>query len=102
PPVLIEHAVRRGEGRLTKAGSFVGMTTPHTGRSPDDKFIVREPGSEKRIGWGKVNVPIEPAHFAALLADVQEHLAGLDLFVTDLWAGADPGHRLNVRFISPS
>ncbi|HEX6307216.1 MAG TPA: phosphoenolpyruvate carboxykinase (ATP) [Longimicrobiales bacterium] len=102
PAVLLEHAVRRGEGRLTSDGSFVGMTAPHTGRSPDDKFVVREPGSEDRIWWGKVNVPLDPDHFAALLADVRDHLGRQDLYVTDVWAGADPAHRLNVRFVSPS
>ncbi|HSJ30214.1 MAG TPA: phosphoenolpyruvate carboxykinase [Longimicrobiales bacterium] len=101
-PVLLEHAVRRGEGHLTAAGSFVGMTSPHTGRSPDDKFVVREPTTEDRIWWGKVNVAMEPDHFAALLNDVREHLADQELFVSDLWAGADPDHRLNVRFVSPN
>jgi phosphoenolpyruvate carboxykinase (ATP) len=101
-PVLIEHAVRRGEGHLTKAGSFVGMTSPHTGRSPDDKFVVREPDTEDSIWWGKVNVPMEQDRFTALLDDVREHLADHELFVSDLWAGADPEHRLNVRFVSPS
>jgi phosphoenolpyruvate carboxykinase (ATP) len=101
-PVLLEHAVRRGEGHLTAAGSFVGMTSPHTGRSPDDKFVVREPSTEDRIWWGKVNVAMEQDHFAALLNDVREHLADQELFVSDLWAGADPDHRLNVRFVSPN
>ena len=50
--VLLEHAIRRGEGRLTKHGSFVGLTSPHTGRSPDDKFVVREPSSEDQVWWG--------------------------------------------------
>ncbi|HEX2167501.1 MAG TPA: phosphoenolpyruvate carboxykinase (ATP) [Longimicrobiales bacterium] len=102
PAVLIEHAVRRGEGHLTSSGSFVGMTSPHTGRSPDDKFTVREPGSEDRIWWGKVNVAMESDHFAALLDDVREHLSGQELYVSDLWAGADPEHRLDVRFVSPN
>ncbi|HEX6134300.1 MAG TPA: phosphoenolpyruvate carboxykinase (ATP) [Longimicrobiales bacterium] len=102
PAVLLEHAVRRGEGRLTSDGSFVGMTAPHTGRSPDDKFVVRESGSEDRIWWGKVNVALDADRFAALLADVRDHLGRQDLYVTDVWAGADPEHRLNVRFVSPS
>jgi phosphoenolpyruvate carboxykinase (ATP) len=56
PAVLLEHAIRRGEGSLTRGGAFVGMTAPHTGRSPDDKYVVREPSSEGRIWWGKTNV----------------------------------------------
>jgi phosphoenolpyruvate carboxykinase (ATP) len=101
-PVLLEHAVRRGEGRLTAGGAFVGMTAPHTGRSPDDKFVVREPSSEDQVWWGKVNVPYDADRFEALLADVREHHAGQELYVSDLWAGADPTYRLNVRVVSPS
>ena len=99
---LVEHAVRREEGVLTRDGAFVGITTPHTGRSPNDKFVTREPGSEEEIWWGNVNVPFEPAKFEALRADVREHLSGGELFVQDLWCGADPEYRLGVRVISPS
>jgi phosphoenolpyruvate carboxykinase (ATP) len=102
PAVLIEHAVRRGEGRLTEGGAFVGRTVPHTGRSPDDKFVVREPSSEDRIWWGKVNTAIESSQFEALADDVRKHLGEQDLYVSDLWAGADEKFRLNVRFVSPS
>jgi phosphoenolpyruvate carboxykinase (ATP) len=102
PAVLLEHAVRRGEGRLTRGGAFVGRTVPHTGRSPDDKFVVREPGTEGEIWWGKVNVALDPEHFGVLLDDVRAHLAEQELYVSDLWAGADPDHRLNVRFVSPN
>jgi phosphoenolpyruvate carboxykinase (ATP) len=101
--VLLEHAIRRGEGRLTRGGAFVGMTAPHTGRSPDDKFAVREPSSEEHIGWSKANVGLDESHFDVLLADVRAYLAHRDeVFVSDLWAGADEAHRLNVRVISPS
>jgi phosphoenolpyruvate carboxykinase (ATP) len=102
PTVLLEHAVRRGEGELTKDGSFVGMTVPHTGRSPDDKYVVREPSSEGKVWWGKVNVPLEGSNFEALLGDVQQYLSAQELYVTDLWAAADPKHRLNVRSVSTS
>jgi phosphoenolpyruvate carboxykinase (ATP) len=102
PSVLIEHAVRRGEGRLTRGGAFVGLTSPHTGRSPDDKFVVREPSSEDRVWWGKVNSPLEAEHFETLIEDAGAHLTELELFVSDLWAGADEAHRLNVRVVSPS
>ena len=102
-PELIQAAVRRNEGTLADMGPFVGITTPHTGRSPKDKFIVKEPGSEKDVWWGKINQPFEPANFDKLLADVQEYLNGQsELFVEDLWAGADPKYRLSVRFVSPN
>jgi phosphoenolpyruvate carboxykinase (ATP) len=84
-------------------GPFVAVTAPHTGRSPNDKFVVREPGSEKDVWWGKVNVPLEERFFETLLADVRAHLNdGPELFVQDLYAGADSAHRLCVRFVSPS
>jgi phosphoenolpyruvate carboxykinase (ATP) len=102
-PVLIESAVRRGEGHLAEMGPFCAVTSPHTGRSPNDKFVVRESSTERDVNWGKVNQPITPEHFDALLADVRTHLdnAG-DLFIQDLYCGADPEFRLSVRYVSPS
>ncbi|MEK6612699.1 MAG: phosphoenolpyruvate carboxykinase (ATP) [Gemmatimonadota bacterium] len=102
-PELIEAAIRRGEGRLADMGPFVAVTTPHTGRSPNDKFVVREPSTEGDVDWGSINQPITPAHFALLLADVKAYLNGLpELFVQDLFCGADPAHRLSVRYILPN
>jgi phosphoenolpyruvate carboxykinase (ATP) len=102
-PQLVEHAVRLGEGQFAEMGSLATVTSPHTGRSPDDKFIVRRAETEGDIDWGAVNRPIEPAHFDALLADVQAHLSARDqLFVQDLYCGADPAYRLAVRYVSPS
>jgi len=101
--VLVEYAVRRSEGRLAEMGPLVTVTSPHTGRSPNDKFVVREPSSEADVDWGKVNQPFSQAHFDALLADVQEYLNGRDeLFVQDLYCGADPKYRLSVRYVSPN
>ena len=103
PAELVEEAVRRGEGTLTADGAFVGVTTPHTGRSPNDKFVVREPSSEKDVWWGNVNVALEPANFEALREDVVAHLSdGKDLFVRDVWCGADPKYRLPIRFVTPN
>ncbi|MDX1675540.1 MAG: phosphoenolpyruvate carboxykinase (ATP) [Longimicrobiales bacterium] len=103
PAELIEHAVWRGEGRLSADGSFVAVTEPHTGRSPNDKFTVRESSSEAEIAWGKVNVPMEPHHFEALRSDVIKYLDQQDdLYVRDVWAGADPQYRLSVRVVTPS
>jgi phosphoenolpyruvate carboxykinase (ATP) len=102
-PQLIEHAVRRGEGQLADKGPFVAVTAPHTGRSPDDKFIVRRPDTEGDVDWGAVNRPISPEHFDVLLADVQKYLSERgELFVQDLYCGADPKYRLAVRYVSPS
>src|SRR5207249_10212233 len=102
PPELYEHAVRRGEGVIAERGPFCAVTTPHTGRSPGDKFLVREPGSKDHIWWGKVNQPLSPAHFERLRGDVIRHLNGQDLFVRDLFAGADAEYRLPIRFVTPS
>jgi len=102
PAALYEHALRRGEGMLTADGAFVAVTTPHTGRSPNDKFVVREPSSEEHIWWGNVNVPLEPEHFERLRRDVLAYLAEQELFVRDVFAGADPEYRLPVRVISTS
>jgi phosphoenolpyruvate carboxykinase (ATP) len=100
PALLIEHAVRRGEGVFSEAGSFVAITAPHTGRSPNDKFVVREPSSEAKIGWGGPNVALSEEHYERLHRDVCEYLGAQDLFVQDLFAGADPEYRLKVRVVS--
>jgi phosphoenolpyruvate carboxykinase (ATP) len=103
PAHLVEHAIRRAEGVLTREGAFAALTTPHTGRSPDDKFVVRESESEARIWWGKVNVPFDAAEFDALRREVLQHLAAQpELFVRDVFAGADPEYRLNVRIVTPN
>jgi phosphoenolpyruvate carboxykinase (ATP) len=100
---LVEHAVRRGEGHLAEMGPLATVTAPHTGRSPDDKFFVRRAETEADIDWGAVNRPMDPVHFDALLADVQAYLGARDeLFVQDLYCGADPAYRLAVRYVSPS
>jgi phosphoenolpyruvate carboxykinase (ATP) len=97
---LVEQALARHEGGLTASGALVAYTGSRTGRSPQDRFIVREPGSEAQIAWGGVNRPIDPAAFDRLLARLAAFLQGRPLFVSDLHACADPAYRLNVRVIS--
>jgi phosphoenolpyruvate carboxykinase (ATP) len=100
---LIEAAIRRGEGKLADMGPFVANTAPHTGRSPNDKFVVREPATEGDVDWGKINQPMNPEHFDRLLADVREYLNGqAELFVQDLFCGAEESHRLSVRYVTPN
>ncbi|WP_164034098.1 phosphoenolpyruvate carboxykinase (ATP), partial [Serratia marcescens] len=83
---LVEHAVRRGEGKLAKDGPLVATTGKHTGRSAKDKFIVRDATTEDNVWWGNVNKGMSPEHFAALKADFLAELAGRDtLFVQDLY-----------------
>ena len=101
--VLIQAAARRAEGDFAEMGPFVAVTSPHTGRSPNDKFVVREPQSEKDVDWGKVNQPFAPEKFELLLSDVRAYLNEREeLFVQDLYCGADPKYRLSVRYVSPS
>ena len=102
-PELMLSAARRSEGEFAAMGPFVAITTPHTGRSPNDKFVVREPTSENDVDWGKVNQPISTEHYDLLLSEVREYLDGRDeLFVEDLYCGADPAYRLSVRYVSPN
>ncbi len=102
-PMLIQDAIRRGEGQLADMGPFCSVTSPHTGRSPNDKFLVKESSSEADVDWGKVNQPFTEAQFETLVADVRGYLNERDeLFVEDLYCGADPKYRLSVRYVSPN
>ncbi|MGQ0702591.1 MAG: phosphoenolpyruvate carboxykinase (ATP), partial [Gemmatimonadales bacterium] len=97
---LVEHAIRRAEGQLTAHGALRAITAPHTGRSPRDKFLVDEPGSSAKIWWDR-NERISVERYRTLHAVAREHLTGQpELFVADLFAGADPAFRLPVRFIT--
>ncbi|SLN60275.1 Phosphoenolpyruvate carboxykinase [ATP] [Pseudoruegeria aquimaris] len=98
-PALIEEALQRKEGTLGQGGTFLVSTGKHTGRSPKDKFVVRTPSVEDTIWWEN-NAPMEPAAFDVLYEDMLEHMKGRDYFVQDLYGGADPAHRLDVRMIS--
>ena len=99
PALLVEHSIRRDEAKLAANGSLVGYTN-RTGRSPKDKFIVKDETTAGRVAWGAVNAPIEPGKFDALYESVMEHLRGRELFVQDLFCGADPAYRLPVRIVN--
>src|SRR5438132_14250768 len=86
---LYEEAIRGEEGVIATEGPLTCRTGHHTGRSPNDKFVVREPSSESNVWWGKVNKPMEAAHFAALERDMLDSLSGKELYVLDCYAGAD-------------
>src|ERR1700741_654531 len=89
-PALYEEAIRRGEGVIAADGPLVCRTGQHTGRSPNDKFLAREPSSEHVIAWGPVNRAMELAQFDTLYHDMVQSLAGRELFVQQCCAGADP------------
>ena len=98
-PALVDAAVQRAEGRLGKGGAFLCSTGQFTGRSPKDKFVVRTPSAEDTIWWEN-NTPMAPAAFDRLKEDMLTHMQGRDYFVQDLYAGADPVHRLDVRVVT--
>ncbi len=95
---LYEEALHRGEGRVADGGALVVSTGSHTGRSPNDKFILRDQTTENAIWWDN-NRAISPEHFATLKQDFLAHAKDKHLHVQDLYGGADPAHRLSVRVI---
>ncbi len=98
---LVEAAIASGEGHLAADGPLVVATGQHTGRSAQDKFIVRDAETEATVWWGKTNKGMTPDHFAALKADFIAALAQKDtLFVQDLFGGSQPEHRVRVRVIN--
>ncbi len=99
-PALYEHAVRNGEGRIADGGAFVAITGQHTGRSPKDKYIVREASSEADINWGEVNQPVTEAVFDQIHQRMLAYYQGRAAYVVDVYAGADPAYRLPVRVVT--
>ena len=90
---LVEDAIRAGEGLIAAEGPLVVRTGKHTGRSPQDKFIVDEPSSAGKIWWGDVNHRISEANYDRLRARLVAYCAEKDLYSQDLLIGADPAHR---------
>ena len=99
-PALYEEAIRRREGIISHLGPLVVRTGHHTGRSPNDRFIVQEPSSSDRVWWGKVNRPIVVERFEELHRRMVAYLQLKDVFVQDCFAGADPDYRLPIRVIT--
>ncbi len=97
---LYEEAVFRGEGVTSAGGAFVVNTGKHTARSANDKFIVREVDSEGNVWWGQYNRPFAPDKFDVLYDRMLGYLEGRDLFVEDVYAGADEKYRLPVRIVT--
>ncbi|MCL4118197.1 UNVERIFIED_CONTAM: hypothetical protein GTU68_020429 [Idotea baltica] len=98
-PALIEYALKRDEGTLGKGGAFLVTTGTYTGRSPKDKHVVRSATTEDTIWWEN-NAAMSPEGFDTLYQDMLDHMKGGEYFVQDLFGGADPAHRLDVRMVT--
>ncbi|MBA4613436.1 phosphoenolpyruvate carboxykinase [Stappia taiwanensis] len=95
-PALYEHAIRRGEAVLADQGALVVETGVHTGRSPKDKFVVEDDTTRDTVWWDN-SARMSGEAFETLLADMQAHAKGMELFAQDLYGGADPEQRIKVR-----
>ncbi|HEY3108652.1 MAG TPA: phosphoenolpyruvate carboxykinase [Chloroflexota bacterium] len=100
PASLYEEIVRHGEAEIAEGGAISAVTGQHTGRSPADKFVVREPSSEARIWWGSVNNELSRGDFESLRRRMMAYLDGRDLYIQELHGGADPRYRIGVRVVS--
>jgi phosphoenolpyruvate carboxykinase (ATP) len=100
PAALYEHAIRRNEAVIVSTGALTAETGKHTGRSPKDKYFVKEPSSQDAIWWHPGNQPISIARFDALYQRMDEFIRTHEVFTQDVFACADARHRLRVRVIS--
>ena len=100
PAPLVEAALRRGESELAARGSLVADTGKRTGRSPKDKFTVKDSITADRVAWGSANQPFPPEKFDALYDRVLDYLKDKELFVQDLFSGADPKYQLPIQVIN--
>ena len=99
-PQLYEHIIANKEGQLSHLGPVCVTTGEHTGRAPNDKFIVQEPSSQENIWWGKVNRPFSVEQFEALYSRILAYLQGKEVYVQDCCAGCDPKHQTHIRVIT--
>lgn len=95
---LVEVAILRGEGRLAQGGVLVANTGKYTGRTPKDKYVVKDSVTEEKVDWSN-NQPMDPATFSMLADKVAAATPGKTLYIVDAWAGADPKYRIAVRMI---
>jgi phosphoenolpyruvate carboxykinase (ATP) len=100
PAMLVEESLRRGETQLCANGAIVGETGKRTGRSPKDKFVVKDAVTTDKVNWGSVNQPFSSDQFDSLYTRVLDYLKTKDLFVQQLFAGSDPKYRLGIQVIN--
>jgi phosphoenolpyruvate carboxykinase (ATP) len=99
-PALYEQAVRRREGLISHLGPLVVRTGSHTGRSPNDKFIVKEPTSQDKVWWGKVNSAISEEKYERIFTKMMAYIQCKDIYIQDCYAGADEKYKLGLRIIT--
>ncbi|HOZ41538.1 MAG TPA: phosphoenolpyruvate carboxykinase (ATP), partial [Flavobacteriales bacterium] len=100
PAELVEHSILNGEGVFADSGALAIETGEFTGRSPKDKFCVKDAKTEDTVWWGDVNFPIDPAKFDALHARMCAYLMERDVYIKDAYACADPTYRMNLRVVA--
>ena len=100
PAALVEEALRRGEGQLTDTGALMADTGAFTGRSPKDRFVVKDENTADSVWWGDINIPFAPDKFDALHQKMVAYLADKEVYVREGYAGADPAYRLKLRVVT--
>lgn len=100
PEELVNKTLELGQGVLNDTGALCVSTGKFTGRSPKDKFTVKDAITEDSVDWGDVNIPMEPATFDKLYDKVCAYMAGKEVWVRDAYACADPAYRLNIRVVN--
>ncbi|MDO7849706.1 phosphoenolpyruvate carboxykinase (ATP) [Hymenobacter sp. M29] len=100
PAALVEHALRNGEGHLTDAGALMADTGKFTGRSPKDRFVVKDENTENSVWWGDINIPFAPEKFDQLHQKMVAYLADKELYVREAYAGANPDYQLKLRVVN--
>ena len=97
---LVQKALERNEGILTNTGALAADTGEFTGRSPKDKFTVKDAKTENTVWWGTVNQPFDEDKFNLLRDKVVAHLGGKEIFIRHAYACADPEYRLNIQVVT--
>jgi hypothetical protein len=100
PEQLTQEALRRQEGVLTDTGALMADTGTFTGRSPKDRFIVKDAGTAESVWWGDINIPFDEAKFDQLHQKMVQYLADKEIFVRDAYAGANPDYQLKLRVVN--
>ncbi len=97
---LTERTIKLGQGQIADSGALLVSTGKFTGRSPLDKFTVKDDITADSVDWNEINIPFEPAQFDVILQDMQKHFEDQEVFVRDAYACAADKHRLNIRVIN--